>query len=358
MAGLTAYDIMMGLMTGKIDSVKLEDMLTTDSSLYLGPFRSLIKSLEFRAIMKSSAGLAAMFNSGTAYNEIMNAAGSVFAGDSTAVGILVANSGSLASMVTDSGSLDYYAKNPDRRALLNTFINKEGSCLVRYHLTSGYSTLSNWSCPDGDLVEMSIVLIGGGGAGGKRGSYVQDAWTTIASGGQGGGGGEVKAINDPTLLMSSLWSVHITNGGTTQFFSFSAAEGQAGHTEGQASGNGSGGGSNSGTFYDRSVMDAFFQTTTASIKGGNGGAGESANNEFPAQSGQSGIMGPGGEPTKAPPNTAMGSGGGGGGWHDVTNGQTAEHYLGNGSGGGGNSGGGPTFGRVIIYGVLDAPIAS
>lgn len=359
MRSYTGLDIVFKLLNGTLSGAALEEALTTDAALYLGPWREVLKARELNALLNSPTALAAMFASETAFGQIFEIAGADMAASDTVTELISNTSAAIKLVVTTPTYLNYWNNTPANKTRLQARVNALGSKLLRWEFTAS----GTWAVPVGGVVALSVFAQGGGGNGGASGN------SGAAQTGGGGSGGESKAISATTGLPVSNQSVTVGAAVNTSSFGslITAAAGATGATG--TGGVAVGGGSDSGTIYDSAPLTAIWQHT-ASKQGGSGGAAQGSNSDFDGVAGGSGLAGSGGagglndggSALGGAAGTGLGSGGGSGAGiypsgAGASGGSAASANTGCGGGGGGASssttasGGSGGSGLVVVYAV-------
>jgi len=329
------YLLTHSILNGQITGAELDALIAGG---YGGTWKALLKSRDLSILLKNPTSLSALFASASAFSLLLDSEGAELAGSDAATETIVKTSGGILLIVTSTAYLDLWNTVPANKTRMQAWVNGTGSKLRR----AVYTASDTWIAPGTPIVGMSGSSVGGGG----NGSY--GSWDSgYARSGGGGGGGAVETKSATSGLPTTNQTITVGSAAAASSIgSFLTAAAGGNGTWGSSGG--TGGGSDTGTIYDTDLTNALWQPSTASKRGGNGGAGWGYSGNANGNAGSAGLTGSGGAGgnqygsycTSAYEGTGIGSGGGSGAtiYPSGASGAGGRHASGYGNGGGGGSG--------------------
>ncbi|PIQ23669.1 hypothetical protein COW64_22990 [bacterium (Candidatus Blackallbacteria) CG18_big_fil_WC_8_21_14_2_50_49_26] len=352
MRSFTGLDIVFRLLNGTLSGENLEEALTTEADLYLGPWNEVLKARELNALLNSPTALAAMFASETAFAQLLDIAGAEMAASDSATELISNTSSAILTVVTNTSYLNLWQNVSENKTRLQARVNAGGSKLKRWNytangtwdiaaLTSGLAAYSYFVCGEG-----------GQGAASQSGS----------ASGRGGSGAEAKWGQVTTGLPNTNQTITVGTGNTTIGALHTALQGNDATA---GTGNNTGPGTTGGAaIYDADPQNAIWQANTGTKQGSYGGYGlPAASTGVAGGPGGPGLSGAGGTCAGSTfggtGGTGLCSGGAGGGSDTGFGASPGGAATGYGTGGGGASlrgsdtasGGNPGGGLACLYGV-------
>lgn len=327
MGVLIGSGLQVQLMSGDMDATELQTALGDSNKL--GSFAMLMGDpAASQALLENPVSLTAIAGSALAMG--------IVAQNDRLTQYLVKIPQAIQKIMTTATAYNAYKNVAANKARLKNLVNRPGSKLKRQVFTAD----GTFTIPSVGLLDLSVLALGPGGG-------------NVGSGGSGGG---ECVIWRPGTVPTSNFGVTIglcgnpSSNTVVSALSITADFGLPDSGAGTGATGGSGGGADTlgglASLSDSDILNAPFQITACTIKGGNGGNAGAA--------GSPGLTGAGGGAAGAPgAHGAAGagfcSGGGGDGAGAAGTIYTGAANTGNGGGGSSGGTGGGGSGLVIVY---------